>query len=183
VCVVTAADAFPALEAVRGTVRRNTELGCPLTCDSYYLEPDTGFAFIFLNGMDIPDYLGEHVDVFGTRGLCGICHVFNVVEVSAVPVGVEDASPVLPSLIALKQNYPNPFNPATTIEFSLDAMTEVSLSVIDLLGRTVEVLASGNLPPGVHRRVFDASGMSSGVYRYVLRTPERTLVKAMLILR
>lgn len=182
--VATAADALPAMETVRGIVRRNTELACPYTCDNYYLEPDTGFAFIFLNGMDVPAYLGERVDIFGTRGLCGVCRVFNVVEIFAVPVGVEDTPPALPSEgIRLAQNYPNPFNPSTTIEFALPGSTEVYLSVIDMLGRTVQVLAHGVLPPGVHRRVFDASGLSSGVYRSVLRTPEKTLVQAMLVVR
>ena len=164
--VATAADALPAMETVRGIVRRNTELACPYTCDNYYLEPDTGFAFIFLNGMDVPAYLGERVDIFGTRGLCGVCRVFNVVEIFAVPVGVEDTPPALPSEgIRLAQNYPNPFNPSTTIRYTVPQAGTARIVVYDLLGRLVQEIATP-VTAGAHEQIFSAAKLASGAYFY-----------------
>jgi Secretion system C-terminal sorting domain len=68
----------------------------------------------------------------------------------------------------LQQNYPNPFNSTTNIQFQIDQTSFVSLTIADLLGRQIRSLASEVLAPGVYRRVFDGSGLSSGVYFYRL---------------
>ncbi len=49
---------------------------------------------------------------------------------------------------ALEQNYPNPFNPATTINYQLAAIGQVSLRVYDILGREVVTLVDGVKSPG-----------------------------------
>ena len=93
-----------------------------------------------------------------------------------------------PEKITLAQNYPNPFNPSTTIRFTLPAEQPVKLSVFDLLGRQVVELVDMHLERGAHRVTWDGtddSGLpvSSGVYFYRLRTPERSLVQKMVLLR
>lgn len=70
----------------------------------------------------------------------------------------------LPYKHRLRQNYPNPFNPSTTIEFESPEATVVTIRVYDLLGRKVATLLDGKVQPGVHRVVWDASGLSGGVY-------------------
>lgn len=76
----------------------------------------------------------------------------------------------LPATFELKQNYPNPFNPATTIEFGVAKAGFVSLKVYNMLGEEVATLVSEELREGSYRRVFDASGLASGVYMYKLST-------------
>ncbi|MDP3149136.1 MAG: endonuclease [Ignavibacteria bacterium] len=73
-----------------------------------------------------------------------------------------------PSGYLLEQNYPNPFNPATTIQFSLPVDAKVSINLYDMLGREAAVLTEGIYAAGMHRIVFDAAGLSSGVYVYRL---------------
>ena len=46
----------------------------------------------------------------------------------------------LPESFALSGNYPNPFNPSTRIVFNLPSSAEVSVEVLDLLGRSVLTL-------------------------------------------
>lgn len=70
----------------------------------------------------------------------------------------------------LKQNFPNPFNPSTKIQFYLPAASDVKLTVYDNTGRVVSVLVDGNLNPGYHESVFNASNLSSGIYYYKLTT-------------
>jgi hypothetical protein len=58
--------------------------------------------------------------------------------------------------------------------------------VYDVLGRNVAALAHGEVAPGDHELVFDASGLPSGVYFYTLEAAGRGLfseTKRMLLLR
>ena len=66
----------------------------------------------------------------------------------------------------LYDNYPNPFNPTTTIEYSIPRSSEVTLKVYDLLGREVNVLVDGRQNAGLHKVVFNAGNLASGVYIY-----------------
>jgi hypothetical protein len=69
----------------------------------------------------------------------------------------------------LGQNYPNPFNPTTTISFSLDDPSMVTLKVFTVLGVEVESLADRvYLDEGQWDFDFDAARLSSGVYLYQL---------------
>ena len=89
----------------------------------------------------------------------------------------------LPAAFTLDQNYPNPFNPTTTIRYSLPAASEVKVSVFDLLGREVTVLASGRSEAGVHELTFDASGLSSGVYVCRLAVRDQTYMRTMVLIK
>jgi hypothetical protein len=82
------------------------------------------------------------------------------------PIVIRTGAPALPAAFSLRQNYPNPFNPVTTISYDLPANAAVKLTVYDLLGREVAVLAEGVQEAGTHDVVFDASGYPSGVYFY-----------------
>ncbi len=62
------------------------------------------------------------------------------------------------------QNYPNPFNPTTTLEFDLPIPGVVRLEVYDMIGRRVAVLVNDNLQAGNYKFVWDARGLSSGIY-------------------
>ena len=59
---------------------------------------------------------------------------------------------------------PNPFNQRTAVGFQLSVSGEVNLAVYDITGREVAVLAEGWYPAGSHQVVWDAEGMSSGIY-------------------
>ncbi len=78
----------------------------------------------------------------------------------------------VPEDYRLEQNYPNPFNPSTTIAFHLPAAGRVTVTLFDLLGREVRVLADAEYGPGGHRVTLDGSGFASGtyVYRLVVRS-------------
>ncbi|MCH7859114.1 MAG: hypothetical protein IID14_05370, partial [Candidatus Marinimicrobia bacterium] len=82
----------------------------------------------------------------------------------------------LPEAFALQPNYPNPFNPSTILPFALPQATQVSIVVVDLLGREIRRLVAGPLPAGYHRAVWDGMTSSgepapSGVYIALMRAP------------
>ena len=88
-----------------------------------------------------------------------------------------------PSNISLEQNYPNPFNPQTTIRFNLDMPGKVSLSVYNLLGQKVAVLANEVFSAGTHQRTFNAANFPSGVYMYRLEFNGVQLTRKMTLLK
>jgi len=67
-------------------------------------------------------------------------------------------------MVTMRQNFPNPFNPSTTISFTLLERRHITLRIYNVLGREVATLVDEDLPPGLHRRAWDAEGMPSGVY-------------------
>ena len=66
--------------------------------------------------------------------------------------------------MSIQKIYPNPFNPSTNIEYNLPYLSNVSLTVYDLLGRQVEILHSGIQHPSNYTIIWDASKYSSGTY-------------------
>lgn len=75
----------------------------------------------------------------------------------------QDDPPVV-SEFRLRGAYPNPFNPATTIEFEVPDESRVTLTVYNVFGQVVGVLADGVVDRGVHAVAWDASALASGVY-------------------
>ena len=60
--------------------------------------------------------------------------------------------------------HPNPFNQQTTITFNLPAAGNIDLSVYDITGRRIKALGNGHWALGKHSVVWDAEGLSSGIY-------------------
>jgi hypothetical protein len=89
----------------------------------------------------------------------------------------------IPENIELNQNYPNPFNPKTLINYKLRMTTDVELTIYTLLGEQVQTLLSEKQSAGVYSIEWDASGLASGIYYYVLNTGSHRYAKKMILVR
>jgi hypothetical protein len=96
---------------------------------------------------------------------------------------VERTTAVVPTQFSLEQNYPNPFNPSTQIKFALTSRSRVTLTVYDALGRNIRTLVDQQLDAGEYVSRFDATGLSSGVYYYVLRAGTIVESRRMVLIR
>jgi uncharacterized repeat protein (TIGR01451 family) len=105
------------------------------------------------------------------------------VALAASSTASEGQSTEIPEGFNLDQNYPNPFNPTTSISFDLPEASAVKLSVFDVLGREVAVLANGKMNAGNHAVSFDAAGFESGMYIYRLETASHTLTRSMVLMK
>jgi hypothetical protein len=117
--------------------------------------------------------------------LDGTAHLSDPVRIEILTSVAETT----PESYVLNQNYPNPFNPVTTVGFRVSgcglpnpkpgtqdpgsntrnpepATRNVKLSVYDLLGREVAVLADEKKTPGNYTVSFDGSGLPGGIYFY-----------------
>jgi hypothetical protein len=96
------------------------------------------------------------------------------------PNSVKETNGILKEY-SLSQNYPNPFNPATTIDFFIPDNEIVSLTVFDILGRTMETLLHQKMPAGQYSYAWNAGRYPSGVYFYRLRTASFTQTRKMIV--
>ena len=104
----------------------------------------------------------------------------NAITVAAVNVDDELKHPVG---FRLSQNYPNPFNPETVIEYTLEAASQIKLSVYDITGRIVCTLVNEIQQPDNYHVIFRADNMPSGTYFYRLMVGSRVETKKMLLLQ
>lgn len=97
--------------------------------------------------------------------------------------GTESGLYDTPSEFSLEQNYPNPFNPVTMIKYNIPESGKIKLAVYNLLGQQVKVLFEGVKEKGAHTEVFNATGLSSGVYFYALTFGEKSIQKKFVLLK
>ncbi|MCC6476243.1 T9SS type A sorting domain-containing protein, partial [bacterium] len=98
-------------------------------------------------------------------------------------VSVNEIDLPLPQEYALLQNFPNPFNPQTQINFSLPASSEVRLTVVNMLGQEVALLAQGRLSAGTFSATFDGANLPSGLYFYRLDAGNFTSTRKMMLMK
>ncbi len=89
----------------------------------------------------------------------------------------------LPKEYTLYQNFPNPFNPVTTISFDVPEKTKIELSLFNVLGKEVKILADGIYPAGHHEIDIDARNLCAGVYFYRMKASGFADVKKMVLLK
>lgn len=94
----------------------------------------------------------------------------------------------LPKSFELKQNYPNPFNPSTDIVFSLEQSSNITLTIFNVLGQKVKVLADESKLAGTHSLSWDGrdemgSLVSTGLYFYTLTDGSKSVTKKMALMK
>jgi hypothetical protein len=112
-------------------------------------------------------------------------------EMPPPPPGEEETATYgMPTDFTFEQNYPNPFNPTTTINYGLPAPSNVRISIYNVLGQVVAVVADGVQDAGYQTAEWNAGSASSGIYFYRIEatsvsdpTKSFTQVKKMLMIK
>ena len=94
----------------------------------------------------------------------------------------------IPEEFALYQNYPNPFNPITNIRFDIPEVSNVNITVFNVLGKEVNSIDLSSMNPGQHNINWtgtDKAGkaVSSGVYFYTIQAGDFIATKKMMLLK
>jgi hypothetical protein len=79
--------------------------------------------------------------------------------------------PENPDRFIVHQNFPNPFNSGTTISYEIPVVSDVRISVYDIMGRKLIDLIDGVHEPGYHSTVWNGlnergNTVASGLYIY-----------------
>lgn len=78
---------------------------------------------------------------------------------------------------------PNPFNSSTYIEYNLETQSIVKLEIYNILGRKIRTLVNKNQNQGNYKILFEAEGLSTGLYLCHLRTEQFTKTKKIILIK
>jgi len=111
--------------------------------------------------------------------------VYDTVDVIVSPAtGIEDLlAGQIPDEYKLNQNYPNPFNPATAITYQLKEISEVDLSIYNILGQRITTLVQEKQKAGYYRYTWDGSSFANGVYFYRIQAGTFNKVCKMILMK
>lgn len=130
----------------------------------------------FNQPVDVALNRAESIAYVTDRGARAV-HVFedrNAVSVDAFEV---------PGVARLDVLYPQPARFQVAIPFAIERPGTMRLSVFDVLGREVAVLAEGLQPAGAQTQVVQVSDMAPGLYHVRLNVEGRTLSRPMMVVR
>jgi hypothetical protein len=127
--------------------------------------------------------------IFAGDGYNGTLTGNYSLNLTKIPTAIEDQS--VSGIIEkyeLYQNYPNPFNPSTTISYQLPKLSQVKLTIYNMLGQEVRRLVHARMPAGRYDVAWDGRDedgkiVSSGVYLYRLQAGRVVETRQMLLLR
>jgi hypothetical protein len=84
---------------------------------------------------------------------------------------------------SLTGNYPNPFNGETQIEFTLPGESDVTVTVVDMLGRSVLRQEFGRYSRGIQRVALRVGALATGAYAYTLASRFGARTRTFLVLK
>ena len=70
--------------------------------------------------------------------------------------------------------YPNPTKDEATLSFNLNNASDVTIQIVDGLGRVVSVVANDKMDAGAHSLTINTATLPSGVYNVTMHTDEGT---------
>ena len=79
--------------------------------------------------------------------------------------------------------YPNPVNTETSIEFENSYLSNVTITVSDLMGITVSKVVDSYFDSGIHRITFDFSNLKAGTYQICLNNGSQNISKRVVVVR
>ncbi len=103
---------------------------------------------------------------------------------TATPSPVVEVAPQAAPL-ALAAPYPHPLTPgrAAALRYTLPTAGNATVAVYDVLGRRVQVLATGRHAAGAHTLRLDAAGLASGAYLVRLTTATAVQTRRVTVVR
>jgi hypothetical protein len=138
------------------------------------------FTVLFSPTEDI-DYYGSITVIDNANGSRN--HISLRGTGTSQEISVEEPKEI-PTEYTLSQNYPNPFNPTTKIQYSLPEISNVKLSVYNIMGQEVmQLVNENNQSAGKYIVDFNAQNLPSGVYFYRLQIGKFVDTKKMLLIK
>mgnify|MGYP006203431653 CR=1 FL=1 len=134
------------------------------------------FALPFAQGIDRFDSITELRQAALVTRNAWTTGVLLPVRVEAEPPASEH-----PVAIELERPRPNPFTFRLTVRYTLPEAMAVRVTLLDVLGRQVAVLASGEQQGGPHSAEVDTSDLPAGLY--LVRVEAGTEVRAFAVVK
>jgi len=178
---INATEQFSIITPLSGSINQYS--------DSYPFY-EKGFAAVYFEEDDFSPYYHTTDDIISHYNMEYCAEVIKSAGATLLkymfqnsPTGLDEDEMAQPTFIHLSQNYPNPFNPRTSINYSIPQKSEVQIIIYDGLGNEVTILVNEKKDIGNYVVMFNASGLTSGVYFYQLRAGSFVETKKMVLMK
>ena len=105
--------------------------------------------------------------------------VLNSQNISIVPNSINEVAVGVNNL----EVYPNPSSDVTTASFNLTEQSDVTVEVVDLLGKTVKTIARKNMTAGECRVPMNVAELAAGVYMIKVSTGKGSLTQRLSVVK
>ena len=166
---------YAAYAALAGPLVASSPTGCP----SGAAVAAAVARIDFPRGIPVTSVVLEQASTRTVAELAGATIRFYSVDrvvASETPAGAEPE-------LALGAPFPNPASGSVVIPYTVATAGLVRLRLVDVLGRTVAVLAEGTLAAGGHEARLDARGLAAGTYALVLDGGTARSVRTLTVVR
>lgn len=82
---------------------------------------------------------------------------------------------------SIGQNYPNPFDNTSTITYSLNETSDVSVQITDATGKVVQTITPGTLAAGTYTLTIDGTSLAAGLYYYTFNVNGTLVTNQMIV--
>ena len=139
----------------------------------------TGSQFLTAVADEGSTFIGWSGDVEGSTSVIAIYMdgPKNVTATFNKSDGINDPDAVKFDL----SNYPNPFTGKTTIKYSVDETSRITLAIYDVFGRKVDVLVDKTVKSGNYTIEWDGTKLPKGIYLYQLQGNLKSITKRMVL--
>jgi hypothetical protein len=148
-----------------------------------WVNPIVIAEFVDPIGQTFFHYFGDEA-TFSTSRFCdpsGIQLSWDVIGAGNEPCGVVNLDNQNAAEIVLGNSYPNPTAGEAIITFELPAVTNVTMTLRNMYGAEVAVLAEGEFIAGAHKVVAQTNDLAAGVYFYTLSANGKNFTKKMIV--
>lgn len=143
--------------------------------------------YLFSSNVEIiPDNNQAYINRLESRDTFNVSLVTDLIDMSQF-LTTED--PVIqPEQKFSINNYPNPFNPSTSLSYTLDRESRVSIEIFNVKGQKVKTLINDVKPIGNHSVEWNGTDQngnscSSGIYFYKFISEDHQVTKKMLMVK
>lgn len=145
--------------------------------DNVFITIDYDFdTFWFMKpGIPYPLLLLQTLNVTPSLGAPSQILALQYADESAVGIGEEI------EIIGSMSVFPSPAEDNATLEYTLAAGDAMTLSIVEMTGRTVAEVALGRKAPGIHRENISVSGLTSGAYFVQLQGSQTQRIERLIV--
>jgi hypothetical protein len=131
---------------------------------------------------------GEEWELVDEWGNVTPCSGIQKIDRGSKRFILQRSSDTFPLTYSVTPAYPNPFNPETTIQFTLPEVTELTVTIHDILGRQITELMQGELESGRHSLKWNGTDanrnpVSAGVYFLQINSSDYTDFMKLILLK
>ncbi len=130
------------------------------------------------NGMQIPVLKVDATDVGGAVSVNNIEWIDTLIAGVPLLSIADHSTSELNSIL-----YPNPAIDNSVLEYTLSASSKVKISIMDVVGKTIAVLAEESQSLGTYKQIIPVSELSNGIYFVKLQTNSGNAVHRIVVSR